>query len=310
MVGLAGALAGLALAAVIGRAAFGSASFGAAGSTALGWAPGCGRRGPAHRHRRRPRPGLAGSAGHHGGPGAPRGRTAAACVVDAVRRRPVAAARLGRRLLRHRPERLSAGPRPGRPADAVRQLLGLRRSRPVLGRGGAAVLAPDRSPAGPGPRAAGPAQPATGRKPVGHRRRQPVTPAPHPDPDGDPARAGHRLRRIHRDLRLHLPAAGPRGRAAHQRCRRDRHRIPRCHGLAGPGPDHRPGARCPFGRAGAAPVRLRRLRPAGHVRGAGGHGRRGHRAPGRLFHGRHRHAADVGARRASRCHPDQRGDGA
>jgi putative ABC transport system permease protein len=40
VVGLAGAVAGLALAAIIGRAAFGSASFGAAGSTALGWALG------------------------------------------------------------------------------------------------------------------------------------------------------------------------------------------------------------------------------------------------------------------------------
>ncbi|HYZ54138.1 MAG TPA: ABC transporter permease, partial [Streptosporangiaceae bacterium] len=40
VVGLAGGLAGLALAAIIGRAAFGSASFGAAGSTALGWALG------------------------------------------------------------------------------------------------------------------------------------------------------------------------------------------------------------------------------------------------------------------------------
>jgi putative ABC transport system permease protein len=40
VVGLAGSLAGLALAAIIGRTAFGSASFGAAGSTAVGWALG------------------------------------------------------------------------------------------------------------------------------------------------------------------------------------------------------------------------------------------------------------------------------
>ena len=138
VVGLAGAVAGLALAAVIGRTVFGSASFGATGGTAAAWAASAAAAGlliaaaavlvPAWRDQRAITVAYARRVLG----------TSAAGVVDEVRRGPVAPARLGRGLLRHLQKRIPAGPRPGRPAHAVRQLLGLRGTRPVLG--GAALF--------------------------------------------------------------------------------------------------------------------------------------------------------------------------
>ena len=257
VVGLGGVLAGLLLAAGIGQASFGSASFGATGATAAGWAVTAAFVGLLIAAAAVLHPGVAGPAGHHGDRGPPHPGTATAGVVDEVRRGPVAAARLGGGLLPHLQERLPAGPGPRGPADAVRQLLGLRRPRHVLGRGGAAVLAPGRPAAEPGPQRDGHAQPPAGREPVRNGRRQPVPAAPGDHPDSYPARPGHRLRGLHGDLRRHLPAAGPGGRPAHQRGGRDRHRIPRHARAPGPGPGHRQGTGGQLGRTAAAPIRLR-----------------------------------------------------
>ena len=259
VVGLGGVLAGLLLAAGIGQASFGSASFGATGATAAGWAATAA---------------VAGLLIAAAAVLVPAWRDQRAITVTAARRtlgrpRQVWWMRygvdlwllLGSAVVFYLTSRngyqLVLVPE-GLPTLSV-NYWAFAGPGHVLGRGGAAVLAPDRPAAEPGPRGDGQAQPPAGREPVRNGRRQHVPAAPDDHPDGHPARPGHRLRHLHGHLRRHLPAAGPGGRPAHQRGGRDGHRIPRHARAARPGPDHRPGAGGQLGRTAAAPIRLRGL---------------------------------------------------
>jgi len=256
VVGVAGVLAGLLLAAGIGQASFGSASFGASGATAAGWAA------------------TAAAAGLL--------IAAAAVLIPAWRDQRAITVTAARRTL-GRPRRVWWM----RYGVDLWLLLGSALVFYLTSRNGyQLVLVPEGLPtlsvnywafAGPamfwagaallswrltdlllsrGRGGDGQAQPPAGRKPVRNGRRQHVPAAPDDHPDGHSARPGHRLRRLHRDLRRHLPAAGPGGRPAHQRGGRDGHRISRHARAARPGPENRPGTGGQHGRAAPAPIRL------------------------------------------------------
>ncbi|MGW1290253.1 FtsX-like permease family protein [Streptomyces sp. NPDC002586] len=198
-------------------------------------------------------------------------------------------------------------PRPRGRAQHLRVVLGVPRPRTAVDRSRPAPVAAD--PAGPRPRPPhpGPAGPPADREPRRHHRRHPLPAPPPARPLGGATRPRRVLRGLDGGLQRHLSATGRGRRPPDQRCRRHRHRTTRRPHPAQQG-GHAEDLRRTARRTAPAPLRLRRLRPAGPLRRPPRHHRPGNLPPGRLLRGRHRPAAHATPHRAARQPAGQRRD--
>ena len=207
IIGVLGSAAGLAIAAGVGLAAFGSPRLGADLPTAIGWAGASAAAGLLIAVAARAGPGLAGSARRHGQRVARRCAPDPAPKLDPTRSGLRRAGGLGACCSGGQPQRVPAraGPRRG-PGD-LRVVLGVRRPRPAVDRRRPAGLAARRPAARPRPagRCARALRPVAGSlsRIIAARA---VTPTSPRWPGHRPARAGGRVRRLHRDVQRHLPS--------------------------------------------------------------------------------------------------------